>query len=173
MWWRGKTVSGLRLAVCGIFCVLLLTGCGFTPLYGGKGSANEQARAFTNRIEIDVIPDREGQYLRNRLIDLLHDQGAAQTPTHRLTISPVKEERTDLDITKSADATRAQLVLRVTMTLTERATNRVVVQRALHSTTSFNILSSQFTTRVTQENARKNALDDLARQIEQQILLVR
>jgi len=155
-----------------IIAAFILGACGFSPIYGAK-SDQDSVRAYTRNIAIDIIPDREGQYLRNRLIDRLHDLGESGSPTHTLTLTPIREQRTNLDITRNADATRAQLLLRTNMTLTERATGAVILKRSLSTTTSFNILSSQFTTRVTENDARKNALDDLARQAEQAIILAR
>jgi LPS-assembly lipoprotein len=46
-----------------------------------------------------------------------------------------------------------------------------VLSRTLLASTSYNVLSSQFTTRVSEDDARLNALNDLARQAEQQIVL--
>jgi len=154
-----------------IFIVgLQLSACGFTPLYG-KAANDPAIAAELNRVHIDNIPDREGQYLRNALIDRFYSDGRPDNSIYRLNIAPVLESLTDLDITKSSDATRAQLRLTSRMVLFERATGKVLLERNLNSITSYNILQSQFTTRVSEDNARLNALDDLARQIEQQLAL--
>ena len=155
-----------------LMMLLLLGGCGFSPMYGSSGQGGG-SRDYLSQIAIDNIPDRTGQYLRNRLIDRLQSGGMAADPAYTLSVAPVQESRTDLDITKSADATSAQLDLSTTMVLRKTATGESVVTRSLKATTSYNILSSQFTTRVSEDNARLNALDDLARQIEQQVLLYR
>jgi len=57
------------------------------------------------------------------------------------------------------------------MTLTNKATNEQLLKRDLTVVTSYNILNSQFTTHVSETNARENALEDLARQIETQLAL--
>ena len=57
------------------------------------------------------------------------------------------------------------------MTLIERASGEVVLNHDLTSITSYNILGSEFSTRVSEENTRLNALNDLARQIELQASL--
>ena len=46
-----------------------------------------------------------------------------------------------------------------------------LLKRSLSAVTSYNILDSQFTTRVAEDAARRQALDDLARQIETHLLL--
>jgi len=153
-----------------IFALSLLAGCGFTPMYGSSGGEHKIQSAL-NDTYIDIIPDREGQYLRNRLIDRFHKEGTPDAPRYRLSLAPLQERLTNLDITKTANTTRAQLRLGTTMTLTDTASGTVLLRRELTSTASYNVLASQFTTRVSEENARLNVLDDLARQAEQQVVL--
>jgi LPS-assembly lipoprotein len=146
---------------------LSLSACGFTPLY----SQNAQVSAHLDQIQIGIIPDRSGQFLRNALIDRFYQTGTPSAPLYHLKIEPIAESISDLDITKSSDATRAQLRLRTTMTLTDTATGNAVLTRQLRSITSYNILQSQFTTNVSEQDARESGLNDLARQIERQISL--
>ncbi|MCB1650848.1 MAG: hypothetical protein KDI46_02225 [Alphaproteobacteria bacterium] len=150
---------------------LLLTACGFQPVYGVN---KYEATGVENRlaqIEIGGIPDREGQYLRNALIDRFYREGRPQNPSLRLQLTPVTESKSNLDITINADATRGQLLLATTMTLSDIKTGKKLLTRNLQSIASYNILASEFTNRVSEQNARENLLDDLARQTEQQIAL--
>lgn len=155
--------------------LLFLCACGFTPLYGTGGNADGtrslSVQQGLDSVSIDNIPDREGQYLRNALMDRFYSAGRPDDARYRLVIESVHETKTDLDITKSSDATRAQLRMNTLMTLTDRASGQELLRRKLSAITSYNILQSQFTTRVSEQNARENALDDLARQIEQQLAL--
>lgn len=163
----------MRLQNIAIYaCLLMLCGCGFTPMYGSKAISEQvKVQSRLNDIAIGVIPDRVGQYLRNRLIDRFYSDGTPQSPSFRLTMTAINETKTDLDITKNANATRAELKLKTTMVLRDESTGIALLTRDLVSSTSYNILSSLFTTRVSEDNARLNALDDLSRQIEQQIIL--
>lgn len=153
-----------------VLFLLLLSGCGFTPMYGSSSSGHGARSAFGS-IAIDNIPDHTGQYLRNRLVDRFQAAGTPSSPRYRLSLSPVQERKTELDITKTADTTRAQLHLSSKAVLRDGASGEILLTRTLSSTTSYNILSSQFTTRVSEDNARRNALDDMARQAEQQVML--
>lgn len=150
--------------------VLLLAGCGFTPLYHSSGG-DHRVQAALEGIYIDIIPDREGQYLRNRLIDRFHSAGTPDAPRYRLSVAPLREQRTNLDITKTANTTRAQLRLNSRMVLRDAGNGAILLERDLTATASYNVLDSQFTTRVSEENARLNVLDALAQQAEQQIVL--
>lgn len=160
-----------RFAVLIFGATLLLTACGFEPLYGGRDAGRAGAEDILAQIDIANIPDREGQYLRNALIDRFYRHGRPSDPLYTLQISPVRETLTDLDITKSSDATRGQLRLSTHMALIERASGKTVLTRDLTSITSYNILGNEFSTRVSEENTRLNALNDLARQIELQTSL--
>ena len=145
---------------------LLLSGCGFKPMYGTQSRLNHSPISYQmSQIAIDIIPDREGQMLRNALIDRLYTSGYPSSPVATLKISKIEEVRNELDLTKSSDATRAQLRVTSTMTLTDKSGN-VILSRPIKTITSFNILGSEFASRVTEESARQSAIQDLARQIE-------
>jgi LPS-assembly lipoprotein len=153
------------------FSLLTLTACGFRPVYGVNRDTPTGVEEKLSRVEIANIPDREGQYLRNALIDRFYRNSRPVDAAYILTVSPVKETITDLDITKTSDTTRTQLRLAINYTLTDKATNQPLFTRQGTSVNSYNVLGSEFATRVTEDNARKNALDDLARQVELQINL--
>lgn len=147
---------------------LLIPGCGFAPLYGRHNAASGVEDRLA-QVEISNIPDREGQYLRNALIDRFYRSGRPSDPAYTLSIKALRETLIDLDITKSSDATRGQLRIETLMKLTDAKTGAVLLSRPLRSITSYNILASEFATRVSEDNARTNTLDDLARQIELQV----
>lgn len=146
--------------------LLLLSACGFAPIYG-----DNTVSAPLGQISIASIPDRDGQYLRNALLDRFYRNGTPADPAYILQTAAIGETRTDLDITKNSAATRAQLKLETTITLRDRSTNREVLHRKLSAVGSYNVLQSQFTTRVSEDSARRAALDNLAQQIERHLSL--
>lgn len=154
-----------------IACTLLSSCAGFEPMYGTAFKTKESAetQSVLSEVAIDNLKDSAGVYLRNDLIDRFYTNGTPTNPKYTLSLSDISESIIDLDITKSSDATRGQLRLNTTMYLRDMQTNEVVLERPLHAVSSYNILTSKFATRVTEESTRKNALDNLARQIEQQI----
>ncbi len=145
--------------------LLTLTACGFHPVHGDFRSSQQDGKALP-QIGIDVIPDREGQILRNELIDRLHLDGTPTDPRYQLSIARITEYDKELAITKSSEATRAQLSLKTSMSLADRKTGKVVLSRDVQALTSYNVLESEFATRVTESSARENAIRDLARQID-------
>lgn len=156
-----------------IACTLLSSCAGFEPMYGThfKSEQSAEAQSVLSQIAIDNIADSSGVTLKNELIDRFHTNGSPTNPLYILNISDLKESIIDLDITKSSDATRGQLRISTTMILRDAKTGEAVLQRDLHAVSSYNILTSKFATRVTENNTRTNALENLARQIEQQITL--
>lgn len=151
--------------------LISLSACGFQPLYGVNKYEPVGVEAWLGVTEIGNIPDREGQALRNLLIDRFYREGRPADPIYNLTIRPINEQLIDLGITKSANATRGQLRLSTSMYLRDIQSGTLLVTRKLSATTSYNILGSEFATRVTEENARQNALLEIARQAEHQLNL--
>ncbi len=155
-----------------VFAGFSLTGCGFTPLYGSHSAgANQSVRAQLASVHIGNIADQPGQYLRNALMDRFYTHGRpGADAAYSLSVAPISESRSELDITKTSDSTRAQLYMTTSMVLTDKKGGEPLT-RSFTAVTSYNILDSQFTTRVAEDAARRQALDDLARQIETQLLL--
>ena len=154
-----------------LLSALLLAACGFEPVYGVNRNTHTGVEEKLQQIDIGNIPDREGQFLKNELITRFYRDGRPSDPRYALHVDPVSESLTDLDITKDSDATRGQLRLSTSIQLTDTRTGKAVLERSMVAIASYNILASEFTNRVSEQNARENALRDLARQIEQYIAL--
>ena len=159
-----------KILLTSVAC-LALVSCGFTPMYGTafQDGAAIDVRSELAHVEISNIKDREGQYLRNALIDRFYTDGRPTQINYVLLISDIEESRTNLDITKSSDATRAQLRVTTSIKLQDVNSGEFVLERSVRGITSFNVLTSEFATRVSEQAARENALNDIAAQIELQI----
>ena len=154
-----------------ITALLFLTACGFHPVYGTNKHTPIGIETKFQQIAIDSIPNREGQYLRNALIDRLYRNGRAKNTAYTLTITPLHETQRDLDITVDSNTTRAQLRIETSIALIDATTHKPLFTRAINATASYNVLGSEFTNRVSEQSTRENILDDIARQIEMQISL--
>lgn len=153
--------------------LLLLSSCGFSPMYGSHSpSASTEAKASLQQIAIDNIPDRDGQILRNELIDRFnYANGGPSNPRYRLVFRNLASVVHELDITKDSESTRAQMKVLGHFDLIDLSNGQSVLSRDVSSISSYNILASEFATRVTEINARENAIKDVARQVELQISL--
>lgn len=153
-----------------LFLYLTLTACGFQPVYGTRGLDTNIQKAYQS-IAISNIPDREGQILRNHLIDRLHLRATPAQPAYVLNVSPINGYVVRLGIARDATTTRAQYEANAYVSLKDMATGDVVLERQVRSLAAFNILSSEFQTVVTEEDAQERVLNDLADQIETQLSL--
>lgn len=149
-----------------IFTLFILSACGFTPVYGDKSLPSS-----IGTIEVKTIPNRDGQIVRNHLIDRLYKDGYPTNPDYFLTVSSIKERIIEIGIDIDDEASRAQLRQEATVTLTDAKTNKSVLTRTVRATSGYNILLGQFTTFVTEENARNQALKVVAEDILTQLEL--
>lgn len=162
--------SPLKLLALSFF--LLLTACGFTPMYGSNSQGGKtSATAGLNNVEIAIIPNESGVYLRNILIDKFYTDGYPTSAEYALHVARITETEADLDITTDSETTRKQIRLNTSIILVDQKNKENVLERSFTSLTSYNVLGSQFTTRISEADAREAALADLARQIESQVVL--
>ena len=158
--WRTISLAG----ACG--AALLLSGCGFRPLYG-DGAAGSGERLAGIRVE--PIQDRVGQKLYSMLLDRFTPRGAPDHPAYTLQIR-LNEGIQDLAIRKDESATRSNLVISANYTLA--STDSHNPQRLVGSATSFNSfdrVASEFATLAAQDDARERALRTLADEIRTRI----
>ncbi|MDR6775052.1 LPS assembly lipoprotein LptE [Azospirillum sp. BE72] len=158
-----------QTAARGLFALALglsaasLSGCGFQPLYGGKGVG---AAAADRLMEVDIasIPDREGQKLRNLLIDNFYPSERPSNPRYRLDVALSASEQ-KLALQKDATAVRAQLLVNAPYRLTDTQTGQVVFQSSSRSMISYNTLEQHYAAIATVQSAYDRALEDISNDI--------
>ena len=145
----------------------VLTGCGFEPIYGSAGPSNISAELST--IQVAPIKDRIGQQLRNLLLDRINPTGSPRKPKYNLTVQ-ISESKQELAIKKTDISTRANLRFTAKFQLQgiEQFAGRMLTGEA-KIVTSYNILSSNFGTLATEQNARQRAVRELSNEITNRI----
>ncbi len=139
-----------------------LTGCGFRPLYGKAGGSDVAA---LSAVQVDQIPDRIGQKLRNLLVERLSPKGQARRTIYTLKVK-LTESRHDLAIRKDETATRANLVITANFQLVDsRRAQPGIFTGAATSINSYNVLKSDFATLSAERDARDRALRKIADEI--------
>jgi LPS-assembly lipoprotein len=141
--------------------LLFLSGCGFEPMYGKNSPGAEAVAVALPNIDIGNIPDRDGQYLRNLLIDQLYTQGRPDAAPYTVTFSRLQKTTVDLGIQKDATATRAQIQITTHMELVDKATNKAVLQRDLKTVGAYNLLDDQLATLVSQQSITESILQEM------------
>ena len=154
----------LAILAVAVFC-LLISGCGFQPLYGNAGADGKQAiESHFPEIAIGNIPDRDGQFLRNLLIDRLHAQGAAPA-RYTLSVSPVNKNIASIGVRKDATSTRGQILVNTRIRLIEKNSNAVLLDRTVRALGGYNRLDNLYATLVSEQDSTERVLEDLSEAI--------
>jgi LPS-assembly lipoprotein len=144
---------------------LLLSGCGFRPLYateGGGGSGLSRmalVEVTANETIAPVISRAFERRMTRNGADALYD----------LTVR-ANEQAQQLAVQIDASVTRYNYNLNADYTLTERSTGKRYTGRVV-SIASFNIVDSQYSTLYAEETAREKAAAQLVEDIERDALL--
>ena len=162
MWFiRKRPASRYLLPALGIVA-LLLSACGFRPLYKSGGGSDEAVLAT---VEVVKIKDRVGQQLRNLLMEGLSPRGRSARTDYRLRVI-LTESKAGLAIKKDETATRANLTIRANFKLLALQNPHLgTFAGTALSTNSYNILTSDFATLSAERDARNRALRTLAEEI--------
>lgn len=145
-----------------ILVMVALSACGFTPVYAPSSSQPKISDVLSS-IAIDVIPDESGQIVRNHLIDRMpYNNGYPVSPTYRLSVAPIQESIIEIGIDRDDEASRAQLRQSTTFTLIRIDDDKTILNHTVRAVSSYNILSGQFTTFITEQDARAQALRALS-----------
>jgi LPS-assembly lipoprotein len=153
MWFYKCFIS---LSLC-----FLLTACGFRPLYTPHMGRSDIAYP----IKIATISDRNGQTLRNYLVDLLTPEGTPTHPQYILEINLTDAIRS-IGVKKNETTSRSEALLTANLTLKDAKTNAVVYKHTAKAINTFSIINQNYyADLVAEEYAKKEATRLLAEKI--------
>ena len=144
-----------------------MAACGFQPIYGSKGTPSAQIKMAS--IKVGIIKDRQGQQLRNFLLDRINPGGVPQSPNYTLTVKLTSGKEL-LAFRKSQISTRANLNFFAAFNL--KGKNQYLGENlsgVSKITVSYNILRSHFATLTAEKNARTRAVKELSADISNRI----
>ncbi len=151
----------------GLFPVLLLaiaastSSCGYKPLYGESGVIRKNLA----EVRIKAIPNREGQVLRNALLDRINPNGQPGAAPFLLSVT-YSESLSQLAIRRDETATRANLRISSNFKLAETASGVTVFRGRSRRTASYNIVQSDYANVIARRTAQRRAAllvaDDIA-----------
>lgn len=122
--------------------LFLLTGCGFTPLLAPPNASDETIPACLASIKVDRIPDRNGQELRNFLLERLSN--AKGLPFQYRLAAQLHVVHQQVGIQKDATTKRMRLVVTVSYQLYDLETKKQLTQKTLKTYSSFNFVDQAF-----------------------------
>jgi LPS-assembly lipoprotein len=164
--WLMPSFKKFPLAGWGLLLSLtLLPGCGYQPLYGANTPAAQQLPL----VQINNIPDRLGQQLRNRLIDRFYSDGRPASPEYTLDVSLVPSVY-KLGIALDDSATRAELSLAANYIL-RNMQGAAVFTGSTTAVTNFNILRSQYATLIGEQDAYDRSVAQVSEDITRRVSL--
>jgi LPS-assembly lipoprotein len=165
MWWRS---SALFAALIAGLAALALGGCGFQPLYGGTTAGGQRLSEVMAGVEINPIPGRVGQKLRNELI-FANTGGSRATPSrYRLEIA-IKESVTDQLVQITGDATGQVYQLDATFQLIDPANGKVLLQGKAISRAPYNRFQEIFANVRARYDAENRAARTMSESIKTQV----
>jgi len=143
--------------------VMLLAGCGFRPMYGTDASGVAISQQL-NRIAVSIISNRDGQILRNLLIDRFYLAGEPDKPLYRLDLV-LHRTLAGLNVQKDATATRQLLILSADYRLWDIAAEKYVFEGNSRSSATHSLYSSEYASIAAEEGAVRSGLNQLSETI--------
>lgn len=151
-----------KLHTITLLAALALGGCGFSPVYA-KADAAPAMQSQLENIEVGMIADRDGQYLRNALLDQMGSTSAtAAGQRYFLRIYNLALDDQAFGIRKDASATRGDIIMTATMELIDINTNTVVLTRALRARGGYNRMDNLYGAQITKQDTTERLLDEMA-----------
>lgn len=155
-----------------LVAAMVLSGCGFHPLYAVPGAARGSMKQDLGSIYVEPVPNRLGYELRNSVIDLIDGRAEPAGADYSLRISlgqksePIGVQSQTVGsgaaaITQTA-ITRYNDTLSVSYDLIDRKTNTVVAHGIETGLSSYNVLASPYATLIDQQDADQRAADEIA-----------
>ena len=159
-------MTSLRTLLC-ISFALLLTACGFHPLYethDGRRTVEPQLAS----VNVMSIADVPGQEMRNQILDMMPP--TAPNPRYQLRIN-LNESSLGISIARDATVTRQQLRNNLHVELFDSKMQKIVWKSDMAATSGYNVLASELSNLIGEEDARKRNVDDLAQRVVEQLAL--
>lgn len=149
-----------------ITAALLLSACGFRPLYEAGGSSANM-RAHLSGIDVAPIADRLGQVMRNHLLDRLNVGG---NPEYQLIVR-LAQSTEGYGIRPDAATTQEQLTLVATVTFAKFSEEEPIFVEDMRARTSYDIVLSDFASVTQREDSARRLALELAERIHRRLAL--
>lgn len=146
-----------------VFCMFVLTQCGFRQLYGPDGLSSE-TREELSSIDVIVPEDRPGFILKRALTDVLSGGQIAAFPEYELVIQ-LEQQRTSLAIQLDSTITRRNLTTTTDFFIRKTGEEDSLYSSSIRRVGSFNVRSEPYATLVSERDVEQRNLEEVAREI--------
>ncbi|MBU6418779.1 MAG: hypothetical protein KGQ79_03530 [Proteobacteria bacterium] len=150
------------------FALLALSGCGFAPLYGG--AQGQAATAGLDTVQVQNIPNRTGQMLRETLQQQLYTDGAPTTELYSLSVSYTINQNL-IGIQEDSSSTRDRFNATAIWKLTPIGNpNQVLASGNATAMDALNVIDQQyFASNLETETVNQQLANEIAGQITTQL----
>lgn len=143
----------------GLALVLVLAGCGFTPMYAASGDGTGLVDQFST-VRVAPIPDRVGQVVQNGLMDRLNPYGPPGAPLYRLEVT-LAEAVEGFGFRPDEAITRENLRLDATYRLVRTEDAKLVLEGKVHSNLAYDIVQSDFANFSAKQDAQRRTAEQV------------
>lgn len=173
---RGQEIGFLRTIAYCLMPIAFLSACGFQPVYGTSSavSANAPLMAGVQISATDggsiassanittTIPTKVAREFKENLEDLLNPVTRGKSAEYSLDIS-ISQTTAAIGISRDGTASRYNLNISSSYKLTRLDDSKLIDAGTISNTTSYNNPSNQyFSTYISEQNARKRGVSELA-----------
>jgi len=162
MWWsKAALVVGLL--------ALGPVGCGFQPMYAKPDPQNASpVVAELASIRVLGIEDRQGQVLRNALVNRMNPLGEPGRTNYTLAVK-LTQSQENLAERSDGKASLGRLFINATFILSDTQKDATVFSGSSRSVVSYRLLGPTYGSTAVERDAEKRALSDLAEDIRSQV----
>jgi len=164
--------SKIISAALGVFLMLIMSSCGFKPMYGANSAGGSGLSQVMANIEIDRIRNMQGrqerlsQLLQNNLIERISPLSSNQSPALYLLQANYDVEEAGYGIRGDETVTLQNLKLTVVFKLSEINSENVVMDGTARAIITYDLVQSDFSNMT----ARNTSLSRLSEEVANQII---
>lgn len=144
---------------------LVLSACGFRPLYGTLGANPGAQRIFASIYVAPIELERVGYELRNSLIDDLEASGEPQGAIYQLNVK-LTEKKEGIAVNTTGSITRYNYTLLAHYELIDEKSAAVLISGDDSSLAAYNVVTSPYATLVAEQYAQQRAAEDIAQRVQ-------
>lgn len=160
MWWSNAVAAALA--------AVLLTACGFQPLYA------ERPRAVTSELAEIFMPAPKGGsevLLYNELRGRLTPAGVPVAPRYRLDVSLAIAKQSTA-FARDQTATRQNVTATVTYILRAHPDGAIIISGSARAIASHNIVRSEYATLIAERGAEERAVKEVSVEVHNRLAVL-
>lgn len=153
--------KGVKMKKFSLFLLLLLTGCGFGPLYSEQNNpvlANSQ-------ISVASIPNQYGDQMRRIIQNTFPSSDKEKNSKYRLVVTPPTFSSGDKTISNNEFASMMQVIAKSSYSLENIQTKKIVLTNNVEAIGSYSVVRSPYATTVAKDHIHQELSEQLAKQI--------